>query len=919
MERERTHTRHTRKNPLKVLAGGLLAGIIFAACQGDNLFVDFDTTGQIQDADIPTVEIVVPSPLSVAAIPLGDSVLITVDVSDDAGVSSVVFEGLALRGDAALGTDVVVTRFESKTVDFVPEVSDTTLSRYLLATPDSILETAVIVVTVFDTVGNFAADTVPLILGGPDVQFENLVGGEVIQSGLTLGLRVQARDGAGVRQVEITVTGVVTETILVPISPVLDSLVLDTLVVIPAGLSGTMTIAARAWNTLDVIGQAGPFTVTVTAASGGDAVPPTVQLTAASGERLEFQDLIDVVVTSVDDFQGSGIARTGYTVLGISPRRGDTLIVSEEVVFASPRTGTVIETFDFPVFNFDALQLPDTMVYEIFGYSVDALGNCAASVGEPQLVSYVCGLQGVNTVAENRTGDRLTRVIVAGRTILLPTGGQIMDAVMDTIRQKLYLTNIENGRVDVFRLQDETFEQAVLVGSEPWGLTLNRGEDTLLVANSGGANIDMIYLGATDGSEVPVQDVTRRLFTPDVILFDVEETLDDLNQVVYNVTFLPDANPPGFSDLPQFVAVDFTGRVLYSTKATLLGDFGTIRKAEVFAGRPDVEVRLFIQHAAMIDNDAFTGVAHANFATAVATAGDDNFRIDDHLPGDRSIPLTFTGGDPSAAGAGIQGLGSDVAIRPGQWSIPNIGFADTTFVSASGDGRWVVFGEGSVQPVGRIIMYNATLDAISTAQEVTDLMINASETVRGIGLNYDGTLGVALGTQVATFFSNDLQKQGITSITPGGSGAVLHPLHANAQSVDNPGGFYQPDTHMAFVGSGDGAIEILDTFNPTFPTGRIFIKDIPAGPLRAVLPFPGDNVGLTCATKVVLDQFGTNIGSAVEIFAGGNFANPHPASIPTTTEDACVVVKLIGITDVGGVVVIDVRKSDVLSLHPTRN
>ena len=166
----------------------------------------------------------------------------------------------------------------------------------------------------------------------------------------------------------------------------------------------------------------------------------------------------------------------------------------------------------------------------------------------------------------------------------------------------------------------------------------------------------------------------------------------------------------------------------------------------------------------MIDNDAFTGVAHANFAAAVPTGGNDNFRIDDHLPGDRITPLTFTGGDPAAlAGAGIQGLGSDVAIRPGQWSIPNIGFSDTTFVSASGDGRWVVFGEGSVQPVGRIIMYNATLDAISTAQEVTDLMINASETVRGIGLNYDGTIGVALGTQVATLLQQRSPKvQGIT-------------------------------------------------------------------------------------------------------------------------------------------------------------
>ena len=180
MERERTHTRHTRKTPLKVLAGGLLAGILFAACQGDNLFVDFNTTGQIQDADIPTVEIVVPSPLSVAAIPLGDSVLITVDLSDDAGVSSVVFEGLALRGDAALGTDVVVTRFESKTVVFVPEVSDTTISRYLLATPDSILETG----DRRDGIDAVGSDTVRSFWVDVRKRCDPI--------GFTLGLRVQA-------------------------------------------------------------------------------------------------------------------------------------------------------------------------------------------------------------------------------------------------------------------------------------------------------------------------------------------------------------------------------------------------------------------------------------------------------------------------------------------------------------------------------------------------------------------------------------------------------------------------------------------------------------------------------------------------------------------------------------------------------
>ena len=138
MERERTYTRHTPRTPLKALAGGLLAGILFAACQGDNLFVDFTPIGQIQDGDLPTVDILTPSPLSVAAIPLGDSVLITVDLFDDVGVSSVVFEGLALRGDVRPGY-----RCRGHTLRVqngglrLREVSDTTISRYLLATPDS--------------------------------------------------------------------------------------------------------------------------------------------------------------------------------------------------------------------------------------------------------------------------------------------------------------------------------------------------------------------------------------------------------------------------------------------------------------------------------------------------------------------------------------------------------------------------------------------------------------------------------------------------------------------------------------------------------------------------------------------------------------------------------------------------------------
>jgi len=149
---------------------------------------------------------------------------------------------------------------------------------------------------------------------------------------------------------------------------------------------------------------------------------------------------------------------------------------------------------------------------------------------------------------------------------------------------------------------------------------------------------------------------------------------------------------------------------------------------------------------------------------------------------------------------------------------------------------------------------------------------------------------------------------------------VLHPLHANARSLSNPAGLYRPDTHIAFIGTGENTIDIIDTFH-FFRSGRIFIRDVMAGPLRAVLPSATDNVGLTCRSTAVtgLDALGAlvPIGNAIEIFAGGDFQSPHPAA-GAPTEDACIVMKLFGVTDIGGVVVIDVRKSDILRNHPSR-
>jgi hypothetical protein len=914
------------------LATAMVAVTLLLACDGQNLFVGPDVSGRI-DIAAPTIDILTPSSVdgSPSAKPLGDSVLVTVQMSDDSGLDSVRIEGLSFRGNVDLGTDTVITRFETKVVRLLTVPEDTTVSRFLIAVDDTIKETARIIAHAYDTLGNVSSDTVQLVLGGPDVQVINLVDGEVIQAGRDLAVRVEARDPVGIASIQIDLTGAVTLSVSQAVNPPADTAVVDLVIPIPPLATGAMQLVARARNGLNVSGQAGALSLTVVSSLAGDIVPPTIKFESSTGGRLEQKDLVDVTVTARDDNQGSGIATVGITVLAISPTRGDTLVQSNSVTFPTARTGTVVQDLTFPVFNSSPVMLPDTLVFEITAFALDDQGNCAASVGLDSLVALPCAAVPTGqTAALNLSGLRDERVIVAGRTVLLPTGGMILDAAVDTARGNLYLSNHARDRIEIFRLAEEDFLEAVPVGSEPWGLAMHPCYvsvplpgcgDSLWVANSGGTNVSVLDLvsGAT-----PFEQPSRRFLTPDVVLWDVEEAEDETGTVTWLSSFIPDDVPPGFSDRPQFITQDFTGRVLYSTKVTDLGDLGTIRKA-FSPGGPDPEVILFTDHGFFDDAPEFTAIKNVDVVTnGVFTdplLGLGTLSIFDHPPGDLQTTIQFGPLPLDSALLVASRGGSDVEwVNGGRWNVRSIGFNDTTFVTASGNGAWVAFGEGSVSPVGRIISYDAAADLVTGAIPVTDLMTNPGETVRGLGLNFDGTLGVARGFQAYFFTADDLRLQGVADLPGGGSGAVLHPLHANARSLTNPAGVYRPDTHLAFIGTGENTIDIIDTFH-FFRSGRIFIRDVIAGPLRAVLPSVTDNAGLTCTSTPVtgLDATGAlvPIGNAIEIFAGGDFQTPHPA-VGGPTEDSCIVLKLFGVTDSGGVVVIDVLKSDILRDHPSR-
>jgi hypothetical protein len=884
----------TAAGPILLRAGGRNTLGVLERTPGIMLF--------IADRKAPTAKILLPRGDSLSAKPLGDSVLVTARLADNFGVRSVRLRGIAHRGNRDLGTDTVVTRFVERAITFSAGVKDTTISRYLRATPDSTKETAQIVVIAADSAGNQATDTVNLVLGGPDVEILDIVDGQSIQAGLALTARVRAQDPLGITQVRIEIR---------------------------ASALGPLQITAIARNSLDVSGQDGPLSMIVVPAGAGDTIRPVLKHISSAPARMELLDSVTVQVTGTD--VGGGVSKVGYTVLAISPKRGDTLVATDSAAFDPPRTGTVTRFFKFAPFNVDSLGLPDTLVYEVTSWMRDAQGNCAASIGLDSLVSLPCDtLATGEVVARSRAGGRVTRSIVAGKTVLLPAGGKIMDAAVDTARKRLYLSNIGTNQLEVFDLVAERFNKAIGVGSEPWGVAFTRDNDSLWVANSGGANLSVVDLDA----EREVDE--NRLLTPDVLLYNVELKTGE-GSIQYIVTPLPQAQPPAFSDRPQFVAVDSFGNVIYSTKTSEIGDLGTARKAFFEDGWTRSEAKIFVEHGLLNPQEDFWALAHIDsIETGVDTLGVDSLgvvtiaatmAIYDHVPGfpDQVIvglAKSDQVGAVEVAAAELVAAGSDVRVVPGHtWNIPNLAFKDTTYVAASGDGGWVGIGEGGADPVGRVLMYRAApgfITGLSRWIQVSNLLNNPSEEVRGLGLNYDGTMAVVRGRQAAYFVTPaDLITQGQTLIPNAlqGSGAALHPLHANARTLDNLAGQYRPDTHLAFVASGDRTVDIIDTQRFT-RVGRLYIRDVVTGPLRAVLPFPADNAGNTCAAMPITDRAGRYIGDAIQIYEGGSFNAPiAPDGI---TQDRCVVMKLFGTTSAGGVVVIDVRKADVFREHPAR-
>ena len=673
-----------------------------------------------------------------------------------------------------------------------------------------------------DGAGNSSGvDTLIMATGNlppPEVRVLSPFSGSSAVVGKSILVTVMGKAATKVRSLGLMSTGpVVRNDSLIYSSPLLDSLTMQDTIAIPANATpGTLTITPFLRDSLGQRAVGPAITITVQTAAQINSVP-VVNAFCTTNQKFDNAcghdkrvEVTDTVHVEADD--PSGIAELGYEVR--STIGGP---IDDQAVFAS--NGQL--TFQPHTFSMQLpyTQFPTTAYIQVFARNTN----------------------GVKAYAKLSSGaDRIDTVtVVAGVTRGLPLGGEVADALYHQGKDRLYLTNIARNRVEVFNLADSSFKAPVIVGSRPWGLTAwprNRAgdmADTLLVANSGGTNISYVDLDAgTNGSGLEIS----RYNLPNIIVYTITSQTSATTGQPIRVR-----SPHDFSDRPQYLGatcIDAGGNctevvMTYSTTPTpgqtspFDKNNGSLRWENLTSGTS----HFFFEQA--------IGQAQARSDTLEIVRFDaNNFAQDTILPFIDSVsspPLRL------------------VTIV----NIDKLGFRDTTFVRNSGDFKRAVFGEGGSVFGSRAMMYDAMRGpkpgypwvdlGVSGAQDVSDWIANSFAEVRGVAINFDGSLsGVRADS---TYIINPaLRLMGVLGTTQSNAGLDFHPLNTGPNS-------FPLNTRLAFAASSEPLIEIFDT-NCYQRVSSIPIKDPIIGPIKAAYRLSTGQLVLVGATArgVVIAQ-----------------------------------------------------------------
>jgi hypothetical protein len=689
---------------------------------------------------------------------------------------------------------------------FTSAVTDIQLPFTLFSTRSVPPGTPVIVTaTAIDGAGNTSGvDTLNLATGNlppPEVKIISPFSGSSAVVGKSIVVTVMGKTAVKVRSLGLNSTGpVVRADSSLFSSPLSDSLTMQDTIAIPAAAApGTLTITPFLRDSLGQRATGPSITITVQTAAQINSIPVVnkfcVGVSAydnACGhvKRVEVGDTVHV---EADD--PSGISQLGYEV-----RSAVGGAIDDSATFIA--NGQL--TFDQHLFamKLPYTTFPTTAYIQVFAQNTNGVRSYA------KLVS---GVDRVDTVT-----------VVAGVTRPLPLGGVVADAMYHPGKDRIYITNIAQNRVEVFDLATLGFQPGIIVGSRPWGIAGYPGDasgtmqDTVLVANSGGTSISYVALNnGVDGAEV------KRYQLPNIIAFTITTTTSQTSGLPIQVRTAYD-----FSDRPQYLA---------ATCRPLGGACGDIILAYSTTPTPGQSAPFSSNNGTLRWEDLTNGTSHFFFEQAMGqTAG----------RADTLEVVRFDGNNGAAT----------VLLPAAQGTLVDIGrlgFRDTTFVRGSGNFDRAIFGEGGTVNGSRAMIYNASIGfnspnpfidgGVSPASDVSDFIANAFSKVRGVAINRDGSL-VAVRGDSTYLLNGALRLQGTLATTAGSAGIDFHPQNDATLALSS---------RLIFAASSEPLIDVFDT-NCYQKVATVQIRDPIIGPVKAALRSNGQLVLVGATAKGVV-------------------------------------------------------------------
>jgi hypothetical protein len=786
------------------------------------------------------------SPPADSNITVGSSITPEIRITDNVGVRRLSIVGISTSGDPDLGVVDTVIRYDSvfapvnvggQPRQFRVALTDTTVRRLMSpkSTTDSTSGPLYLIARVTDNAGNDSTVVRQVrMVSGPKVQVIRPAAGTTASPGKSVIIEIRGTDRDGVRVLGYNVTGAFTATGQAPVPTTLrDTLFYtDTLLVPLTATSGSFTIVPFATDNLGQPGSGTGVTVSIQSIATDNVGPTVTQIVRT---RQEADDSVSVRATDP-----SGITFVGFQ---LNRESDGSLIRRDSVAFS----GNNIEETPSLALNLPAQEVGQKIVIRSFAY--DANGNIGYSAPA-----------GSTTPPIDVAGSKPdTTTIVYGRTFSLPQGGLAADLGVDLARSRIFVSNLTFDRLEIWEQSTQGFaSKKIAVGSDPWGLFVDNSGDTLLVANSGGTNISRVSLNhasVNSVAEVP----SRRIKTPNSYIADIRATLDQAGTARFEIDIYD------YSDRPQYVAQSVNGDIYFSTKPTRAAPDGTIRRYQASGAFPDVQQ---IWQYGRYEGTGHVAVINADSVIVlggVATGSSDQLMICDHAENQNpaTTSVCVTGVDPLLLVSDLRTLyGADV-VGVANLDVESLALGDTTFVAAGGNRQWIAFGESRGDTLGRVMMVQNPGNFFSPSILVTDLVNNAAEQLYGIAINSNSTVTGVHG-QESYFFDVQspfhLRLQGKVTTFDQGAGIAFHP--------NNIGDLSPAAARVAFVASGNGTIEIVDTYH-YINRGSLPVRANLYGPIRVTLPMPGD--------------------------------------------DPAVVLKLFGLTT-EGMIVIDIRASDILPL-----